>query len=137
MKSRPGHQLISTIALLAVLFNALAPAVSQAMSPAAAAGRAWTEACTAQGARWLLLDEGGRVLAVSAQRPDDTPPSLHGAACGYCLVHAASFGLPPPAVVPRGLLALPPEAVPAEAVLAAPRARPVWAAPAARAPPGP
>ncbi|MBL8305548.1 MAG: DUF2946 domain-containing protein [Rubrivivax sp.] len=136
MKPRPCRQLISTLALVAVLLNALAPALSQARAASSGGTTSWIEACTAQGARWLQLDDAGRVIAVSTLRPDDAPAALHAAACGYCLAHAASFGLPPPAgplalATPPGVAAAPQGPGPAR-----PHLRSEWAAPAARAPPG-
>lgn len=118
------------LALLAVLANALAPALSQALRGPRAAATVWMEVCSADGPTQVRLDPS---------RSDDrqpAPDAAHDAACGYCLPHAASFALdtPPSAAVP-------PRAPPTGASRAeAARPRPAavaqaWARPAPRAPP--
>jgi hypothetical protein len=80
------------IACLAILFNAFAPLVSHAMAAPAAAGfsaMAGMEVCTALGMK---------TMAFSAADPDrdDGKPHKTMNHCGYCAVHAATYGLPPP-----------------------------------------
>lgn len=91
------HRWFVSLALLAVLANALAPAVSQARQAGRADGRGgseWVEICSATGSKWLRLDAAGRILEEATSRPADAPAATHGAACGYCLPHAGSFALP-------------------------------------------
>lgn len=137
------RRLISSLAILAVLLNALLPSLSQAMAAASAAvggsvqqGAAprWQELCSATGSRWVQLDAQGHLLAQTDQRPTEAPPASHDAACGYCLAHAGSFGLPPETGWLVGLagesrtpLAARPEQ--------APTLRLAWRNPAVRAPP--
>jgi len=87
----------ASLAILAVLMNALAPGLSQAMQAMPVSGErvagAWFEVCSADGSRWLKLDASGQVVKQSSTRPADAPASAHGDACGYCLPHAASFAL--------------------------------------------
>lgn len=77
----PARRSIAAIAIFAILLSAFAPSVSRALSTASA-----SEVCTAQGV----------VLRTPAQTaPDDE----HGTRphCPYCVPHAGSFGVPPPA----------------------------------------
>lgn len=128
------RRLWSSIAALAVLLNALVPALSQAQAAEAGRVSGWTEVCSANGSLWLRLDAGGRVLERRDTRPDDAPAGLHGAACGYCLPHAASFAL----LTPEPTIAVPL----APAVEVRPLAQPrriarsdTWFRPEARGPP--
>lgn len=91
------HRWFVSLAILAVLANALAPAVSHARQAGRAdipGGVEWVEICSATGSKWLRLDAVGQVLEETANRPADAPAASHGAACGYCLPHAGSFALP-------------------------------------------
>lgn len=128
-------RLFNGLAILAMLMNALAPSLSQAQATAAGSTSGWMEICSTQGSRWVKVNESGDVVAESTARPDDAPPSVHQGACGYCLTHAGSFALLPPAVgcqpqaaAHSGALAVAPQAT------IAPPAR-AWAVPAVRAPP--
>jgi hypothetical protein len=128
------RKLLSSLAALAVLLNAWMPTLSQAMAVPSPGG-GWTEVCSAQGQRWIRVDEQGHVTAESDQRPDGAPAAGLHAACAYCLVHAASFGLPPTATG-LGLLAdvsWSPVRMPRAAPLKA--GRRTWTTPAVRAPP--
>lgn len=134
MQRRWHRRLLSSLAALAVLLNALMPAVSQARAAAGDAAAVWTELCSAQGSVWVQLDAQGQVLARSDTRPSEAPAALHGAACAYCLTHAASFGLLPDA--PDLVLPLPPRAV---LRVPSPAGTPLrslaWRTPEARGPP--
>ena len=79
------------IAALAILFNALAPVVSQAQARVltqGSAGATQMEICTAMG-----------VAMVSMPASSDAPEHDHllkaMSHCAYCGTHAGSFGLPP------------------------------------------
>ena len=129
--------MLHSIAILALLFNALAPSVSWALASVSRSPSEWTEVCSGSGSRWIKLDDRGRLLAETSQRPVDAPASVHGGACSYCLVHAGSFGLPPGAIsitLPSALLGEDRALTEAES---APLARQAWATPAVRAPPLP
>jgi hypothetical protein len=82
------------IACLAILFNAFVPLMSHAMGAPAAAGAsamAGMEVCTALGMKTMAASDPGA-------DPDPDAGKLHKAMnhCGYCAVHAATYGLPPP-----------------------------------------
>lgn len=79
------------IALFAVLMNALAPAVSQALGPSRA-DFADGQICSAR-----------NVTADASTQQHDPQHADKLAACGYCVTHAASFGLPPPELGGFGL----------------------------------
>jgi hypothetical protein len=131
---RTLRRLLSNIAILAVLLNALMPSLSQAMARYASNDSGWTEICSTSGSRWVRVDDSGAVVAQSNTRPTDAPASLHGAACDYCLTHAGSFGLPP---VPGWQPPSPSGATPAPAPVAQTHRGTSrdWASPAVRAPP--
>jgi hypothetical protein len=74
------------IACLAILFNAFAPLLSQAMEAKAVPGAyamAGMEVCTALGMKTVAWS-------------DPAKPHKGMDHCGYCMVHAGTPGLPPP-----------------------------------------
>ena len=76
------------IALMAVLFSALAPSISHALS--ASAGKAiLAEICTVDGAKVVAVDAG------DSQKPATDPLQHHFKHCPYCATHGGSFALPP------------------------------------------
>ena len=75
------------LALCAMLMNALAPSISRAL--AVAQGNSSAEICRAGYGR-VLQDGGVDTMAAMAD-------------CAYCLPHAGSFALPPPALAAAGL----------------------------------
>lgn len=109
----------SWVAVLAMLFAALAPAVSHALE--SARGVSWVEICGAQGPKRILIDERGEPVA---------PAALHVAEhCAYCSVHAPDLApLPAPVAVQPGperrLLPVPPAATPLPAEPGWPDAHP-------------
>jgi hypothetical protein len=130
------RSLFGWIAILAILLNALAPAVSQALEHSrgrGADGSDWIEVCSTLGTSWVRLAPDGRLLEQTDQRPAKAPTATHEGYCLYCVTHAASFGLPPgpdatAPVWPQTFDLSPPRALLTR--------RPVaWMAPAARAPP--
>ncbi|GJJ02011.1 hypothetical protein RugamoR64_25490 [Duganella rhizosphaerae] len=64
------------IAMLAVLFSALAPTVSRALTPASPYGYA-------------------EICSVDAARKSPSPASKVMEHCAYCVTHGGSFALPP------------------------------------------
>lgn len=86
------------IACCAILLNALAPSMSQAIAAVRGQAVAW-EICRVDGA-----PGSGASVALSAAparlgAPDGAPAGddkmKPGEHCAYCLTHAGSFGLPP------------------------------------------
>ncbi|RQO53467.1 hypothetical protein DBR47_23900 [Paucibacter sp. KBW04] len=120
-----------SLAILALLMNAFAPSISQALAAQASPSNgSWAEVCSSQGTRWVQLEPGD-----TDSVPEPPGVVKHQAACDYCLTHAASFALPPPAG------AGPPARFDAATrlTLAEPGPAPglsrSWASPAVRAPP--
>lgn len=77
------------IACLAILFNAFAPVISHTVS--AAPVTVEVEVCTALGMEMMALP-------MTPDQPDGSASDkLHKGMghCGYCVVHAATLGLPP------------------------------------------
>lgn len=114
------------VALLAILFSALAPTVSHAL--AAAAPAATLEMCTAQGYKLVQLpaSDGGKA-------PVDLKHGMEH--CAFCTIHGGGDGLLPPPAVALALHAgrdLYPSLF-----YNAPRALHTWSAANPRAPPFP
>lgn len=126
--SRLHRRLTAWVALLALLFGALAPTVTQAM--VAGGDRAdWLQVCSVSGMVWVQADTG----EVRDQQPDGGSPmgdaSQH---CPWCTLHGGVAGLPPAPHsidLPPRLTDLPP------AFYRAPLAATVWAPAQSRAPP--
>lgn len=126
--SRLHRRLTAWVALLALVFGALAPTVTQAM--VAGGDRAdWLQVCSVSGMVWVQADTG----EVRDQQPDGGSPmgdaSQH---CPWCTLHGGVAGLPPASHsidLPPRLTDLPP------AFYRAPLAATVWAPAQSRAPP--
>jgi len=126
--SRLHRRLTAWVALLALVFGALAPTVTQAM--VAGGDRAdWLQVCSVSGMVWVQADTG----EVRDQQPDGGSPmgdaSQH---CPWCTLHGGVAGLPtaPHSIdLPPRLTDLPP------AFYRAPLAATVWAPAQSRAPP--
>ncbi len=125
-------RLISSIAIVAVLLNALVPVVSQALASTRQGG--WIEVCSSQGFVRLWQAVADEAVAASDTSSDDAPQTLHGNACLYCVTHAGSFGLAPGVVV-AGVPTLPPSSTPPGVDSVSPPRVAVWLIPAVRAPP--
>lgn len=85
---RVTRRFAAWIACFAMLFAALAPSVSHALS--VSHGETWTEICTVGGTKLVKVsvDKGG--IADPA-----TQDSIHLEHCPFCATHAGSFALPP------------------------------------------
>ncbi len=104
------------LACIAILFAALAPSISQALSTASSATQ--TEICST-GATKLVKVTAGK--------------ALHFQHCPFCATHAGSFALPPSASLAMPL----PEARHSRPFLfyQSPRPLPIWTVAQSRAPP--
>ncbi|MBW8470119.1 MAG: DUF2946 domain-containing protein [Thiobacillus sp.] len=123
---RAHRRLTSWLAMLVMVFGALAPAVAQAM--VASSDRAdWVEVCSASGMLWVKADGSGAVDAGM-----DEPMSDASQHCPWCNLHGGAAGLPPVAHVVGFWDAL---ADPARAFSRASEPSAGWAAPQARGPP--
>jgi len=111
------------IAILAILLNSFAPAISHAF--AASTPPAWMEICT----------EGGVAAAGAARRQGNAPAKPRATIvqhCPYCTPHGSSHGAPPPAIL-AGASRIAAQPV-ASSPVSAP-ARAVWRAHRSRDPP--
>lgn len=94
-------RLMAWIAIVAMLFNTLAPSVSHAVVAAQVAqatlGSGWTEVCTDRGTLWIQTAADGTVITESKTPPPASSEHAkqHFNDCAYCLPHAGSFGLLP------------------------------------------
>ena len=124
--TRSTHRLTAWLALLAMLWGALAPTLAQA-AVASSGSPAWVEVCSTSGVVWVRVDAGN-------ESPASTPAPMQGASssCAWCLPQGA-MGLPPTAT--ETVVAVQaPDAVPGvafESIL--PSA--VWSTAQSRAPP--
>lgn len=118
---------VAWIACFAFLLATLAPSFSQAMQRGAA--DAWTEVCTALGAKLVSVDGGAKDGSTPAA------PAKHLLQhCPYCTLNVTVLGMPP---TPLSVLSLVPLgfALP-ELLLTAPRTLFAWTTAQPRAPPG-
>lgn len=91
------------MACLAILMNALAPAISHAMNARSNVPATW-EICRAPGSA-VQSDGEHRLIGVGKMFAELTPAlarkhgdrqSMAMADCAYCLPHAGAFAMPPP-----------------------------------------
>ncbi len=132
------HPLQTWLAILAILLNALAPAMTHALARSGSdaglsVSSTWFEVCSAQGTTWARLAPNGSLIEKTSKRPADAPATSHDPHCPYCVTHAASFGMLPPPVAVAPAWALTFELSPSQQEPAHDHA--AWLAPAARAPP--
>lgn len=114
------------LAAFAILFAALAPSISHALS--AARGETWAEICSTGGAKLVKVSVGQDGTSIPA-----TGKSFHFEHCPFCITHGGSFAL-----LPGAGIALPlPEAQNFRPFLfyQSPRPLPIWTAAQSRAPP--
>ena len=93
-----NRTLFSWLAMVAILLNSLAPAVTHALtqsSGGSGAQLAWLEVCSAQGSTWIRVGSDGGVLEQTRDKPADAPGGTASPHCPYCVTHAASFAMPP------------------------------------------
>lgn len=115
-----NRRLVAWIACFAMLFGALAPSVSQAMS--ASRGEVWTEVCSVGGSKLIKI-----------KGDPAEPQALHLEHCPFCATHADAFALPPG---PSWSIPLP-DAAPSHPPLfyRSPRPLTIWTTAQSRAPP--
>lgn len=121
---RAQQQLLAVIAILALTFAALSPAIAAASGKATPA--MWVELCSAQGVKRIAIDTSG------PSAPGDHAERL-AEHCPFCHIEHTTTGLPPAAspVVPR---VIGHAHVPAR-FYTAPRPQFSWAPTRSRAPP--
>lgn len=102
------------IACCAILLNALAPSMSQAVAAVRGQAVAW-EICrvdsvpAAAGGSRLALSAAKAGFAAQDGAPAGDGKMKPGEHCAYCLTHAGSFGLPPALVSIPGVFGSHPE----------------------------
>lgn len=122
---RRHRRFLLWLAMLAVAFTALAPAVSHAL--ASASGRAgWVEVCTAHGTQWVAAD--GNLQTDPAESLDRAMNP-----CTLCQLSGAGWA-PPPAPLQQGQAPALRSGPPAR-FLSAARTAHAWCAAQPRAPP--
>jgi hypothetical protein len=123
---------IASIAALAVLASALAPAIAQALvvSP-----RGWVEICSSDGSRWVRVDEQNVKAGGGGERRNELPGSTHGSGCAFCISHAVGVALLT-AETPAWVAPALPQMWDDVATDVLPPARAAWSWPALRGPPG-
>lgn len=115
--------------MLAMVFAALVPTVSNALALATGSTQ-WVEICTAQGARWVAVDDAADTADGSSQ------PASAGAHLDHCpFCHLGAPGWAPPPATPMWLPLPAVQAGPPERFLTAPHTAHVWCTAQPRAPP--
>lgn len=85
--NRLTRRLAACIACFAMLFVALAPSISHALS--VSRGETWSEMCSSSGAKFVKVSaDGDEIADPAAQEP------AHLKHCAACVTHSASFVLP-------------------------------------------
>jgi len=121
---RQRRALMTWTVLFAVLFSAIAPAVSRVM--ASDNPDAWVEVCTAAGIRFIALSE------IAGDSDSESAPQMGDSYCPYCLSQVVSASPPAPLTVPA---ASPLTNAVSVAFLDSPRSSFVWLGARSRAPP--
>ena len=83
-----NRRIIAWLACLAILLNALAPAISHAMAAANGKSAPWAQICTTSGTKFIALD-----LALKSDQKQDENAAMNMDHCAYCVTHAGSFGM--------------------------------------------
>jgi hypothetical protein len=86
--NRITRRFAAWIACFAILFAALAPSISHAVS--APPAQSWAEICSVGGAKFVKVSDAG-----DGTSDPVTKKSPHLENCPFCATHAGSFGLPP------------------------------------------
>jgi len=111
------------LALLLVVFGALAPTLSHAVQAVRGDAGFGATVCSS-GPRWLALADASAPGAPDQGEPDRAGLMAH---CPFCLLSAERLAAPPPAALPwRGLPGTPPPPAAAAALIGP--ARPIAAA---------
>ena len=80
------------VACFAILLNALAPTLSQALTLATGQATGWTQICSLAGLRWVSAERDRS----GTQDSSSVPAGQTGAEqCPFCAVHAGSSGFAP------------------------------------------
>jgi hypothetical protein len=90
---RRNRRLISWLASMAIVLNALAPAISHAMASIQDQAAPWAEICSVSGTKFapLAFDQVGSHEAGNKNGSDADPSAMQH--CPYCVVHAGSLAV--------------------------------------------
>ncbi len=95
MLGRKYIQFINNIALVAVLFSALAPALSQAFPSSDGAPKPFTvEVCSADGEKLVEASIVGSNTESQSQTPAQRDVRIHAAHCALCVDHNSTLTTP-------------------------------------------
>lgn len=83
------------IACFAILLNALAPAMSHAISTLSEKSNLWTEVCTANGSKWIAITSEKAPAKKQDNPAGKTKPPSTSVHCPFCLPHDGSQALSP------------------------------------------
>ena len=86
--TRSTHRLAAWLALLAMLWGALAPTLAQA-AVASSDRPGWVQVCSTSGVVWVRVDS-----AVDASTTESAPMAAAASACAWCLLQG-SADVPP------------------------------------------
>ena len=125
---RVTRRFAAWIACFAMIFGALAPSISHALS--VSRGEIWTEICSAGRTKFVdvSVDRGG----VSEPTTQD---SIHLEHCPFCATHAGSFALPPNSGFTTTLIET--QDIYPVLFFQSPQPLPIWTVAQSRAPPIP
>lgn len=126
--SRVHRRFTTWLALLAMVLDALAPAVAQAVV-ASLDRAAWIEVCSVSGIVWVKADTGEMAGAVHDSQAPMSEAIQH---CPWCSLHGGAAGLPTEIHLDA---AFPNQSDLPPAFLRAVTLSGTWASPQARAPP--
>jgi hypothetical protein len=89
MRNRMMKRLAAWLGCFAILLASLAPSISHALAASNGTSPLWIEICSAQGLKSVETNKTGD--------PSSTQHGLHFEDCPFCVTHAGSFSLLPPA----------------------------------------
>ncbi len=91
------RRLTAWLAMLALVFGALAPVVTQAMVRASGPSD-WIQICSVSGMSWVKADTGE-----VAKQDQKAPADASSHQCPWCSLHAGAAGAPPVHLMPPAL----------------------------------
>jgi hypothetical protein len=90
---RRNRQLISWLACMAIVLNALAPAVSHAMAKIQGDSAPWEQICSVSGIKFVPMAFGPSTSTQQADQKGDNTQPMSMQHFPYCLVHAGSIAV--------------------------------------------
>jgi len=92
---RRNRRLVSWLACMAIMLNALAPAISHAVESLHDKSAPWEQICSVSGTKFVPLDFGSLTnkQAADSKNGGGTKPMAPMQHCPYCLAHAGSIAI--------------------------------------------